>query len=87
MNPVVKELETVTVTAAEKNGWEKYGKDFIESFLSYSEFSNKCSIENPEVLKFYYESNSNTLKVIAKEPLIIINNGIVTGKQIGRAHV
>ena len=25
MNPVVKELETVTVTAAEKTGWEKYG--------------------------------------------------------------
>ncbi len=76
MNPMVKELEIVTVTAAEKNGWEKYGKDFIESFLSYSEFSNKCSIENPEVLKFYYESNSNTLKVIAKKPLIIINKAL-----------
>ena len=76
MNPVVKELETVTVTAAEKNGWEKYGKDFIESFLSYSEFSNKCNIENPEVLKFYYESNSNTLKVIARKPLIILNKAL-----------
>lgn len=76
MNPVVKELETVTVNAAEKNGWEKYGKNFIESFLSYSEFSNKCNIENPEVLKFYYESNSNTLKVIAKKPLIIINKAL-----------
>ena len=76
LNPLVRELETVTVNAAIKNGWEKYGSEFIESFLSYSEFSNKCNIENPEVLKFYYESNSNTLKVIAKKPLIIINKAL-----------
>lgn len=76
LNPIVKELETVTVTAAEKNGWEKYGKDFIESFLSYSEFSKLCTIQNPEVLKFYYEPNTNTLQVNARKPLIIQNKAL-----------
>ena len=76
LNPIVKELETVTVNAAEKNGWEKYGKDFIESFLSYSEFSKLCTIENPEILKFYYDPNANRLQVIARKPLIILNKAL-----------
>jgi hypothetical protein len=73
LNPLVRELETVTVNAAIKNGWEKYGREFIKSFLSYSEFSKLCTIENPEVLKFYYDRNANALNVIARKPLIIQN--------------
>lgn len=76
LNPIVKELETVTVTAAEKNGWEKYGKNFIENFLSYSEFSKLCKIENPEVLRFYYDANTNRLQVSARKPLIILNKAL-----------
>lgn len=72
----VRALETVTVTAAVKNGWEKYGKDFIESFLSYSDFSKLCTIENPEVLKFYYDPNTNALNVVARKPLIIQNKAL-----------
>jgi hypothetical protein len=76
LNPLVRELETVTVNAAIKNGWEKYGREFIKSFLSYSEFSKLCTIENPEVLKFYYDANQNILKVIARKPLIIQNKAL-----------
>lgn len=76
LNPLIRELQTVTVTASEKNGWEKYGKDFIESFLSYSEFSKLCKLENPEVLKFYYDAKNNILKVVAREPLIIQNRAL-----------
>jgi hypothetical protein len=76
LKPKVRELETVTVKAAEKNGWEKYGKDFIESFLSYSDFSKLCKIENPEVLKFYYDPNNNALNVVARKPLIIQNKAL-----------
>jgi hypothetical protein len=76
LNPLVRELQTVTVKAAEKNGWEKYGKDFIESFLSYSDFSKLCTIENPEVLKFYYDRNTNALNVVARKPLIIQNKAL-----------
>lgn len=76
LKPKVKELETVTVNAAEKNGWEKYGKGFIESFLSYSDFSKLCTIENPEVLKFYYDSYNNALNVVARKPLIIQNKAL-----------
>jgi hypothetical protein len=74
--PLVRELQTVTVKAAEKNGWEKYGKDFIESFLSYSDFSKLCTIENPEVLKFYYDRKNNILNVVARKPLIIQNKAL-----------
>ena len=74
--PLVRELQTVTVKAAEKNGWEKYGKDFIESFLSYSDFSKLCTIENHEVLKFYYDRKNNVLDVVARKPLIIQNKAL-----------
>ena len=76
LNPLVRELETVTVNAAIKNGWEKYGREFIKSFLSYSDFSKLCTIENPEVLKFYYDANQNILKVISRKPLIIQNKAL-----------
>lgn len=76
LNPLIRELATVTVTASEKNGWEKYGKDFIESFLSYSEFSKLCKLENPEALKFYFDATNNILKVVAREPLIIQNRAL-----------
>jgi hypothetical protein len=76
LNPKVRDLTTVTVTASEKNGWEKYGKVFLESFLSYSDFSKLCKLENPEVLKFYFDINNNNLKVVAKEPLIIQNRAL-----------
>lgn len=76
LKPIINELETVVVHSAEKNGWQKYGADFIENFLGYSDFSKQCVLKNPEVLSFYYDPELLVLKVVAKKPLLIYNKAL-----------
>jgi len=59
-----------------KNGWEKYGKFFIEEFIGKTKNSEQCSIKNPEVIKFYFSKRKNRLKVLATESIIIENSAI-----------
>lgn len=59
-----------------KNGWEKYGKFFLEEFIGKTKNSEQCFIKNPEVIKFYFSKRKNRLKVLANESIIIENNAI-----------
>lgn len=76
LKPLVRELETVVVHAAEKNGWQKYGTDFMENFFGYSDFSKQCVLKNPEALSFYYDPELLVLRVVAKKPLLIYNKAL-----------
>ena len=58
------------------DGWEKYGSFFTENFIGSTPNASKCTLVNPEVLKFYYYKRSNKLKVLATEPLQINNNAL-----------
>lgn len=59
-----------------KNGWEKYGKFFLEEFIGKTKNSEQCAIKNPEVIKFYFSKRKNRLKVLANESIVIENNAI-----------
>ncbi|HET9429909.1 MAG TPA: carboxypeptidase-like regulatory domain-containing protein [Chitinophagaceae bacterium] len=59
-----------------KDGWEKYGKFFLENFIGATPFSAHCTIRNPEVLKFYFLKRSNKLRVLATEPIQIANQAL-----------
>ena len=58
------------------DGWEKYGKFFLQSFIGTTPFADSCTLENPQVLKFLFFKKSNRLKVLASEPLIIQNKAL-----------
>ena len=58
------------------DGWEKYGKFFISHFIGSTPFAALCSLQNHEVLKFYYYKRTNKLKVLALEPLKISNKAL-----------
>lgn len=58
------------------DGWEKYGDFFFKNFIGATPNASKCILTNPEVLKFYFYKKSNRLKVLATEPLLIINNAL-----------
>jgi len=58
------------------DGWTKYGDFFLKNFIGATPNANKCVLENPEVLKFYYYKRSNKLKVLTTEPLRISNNAL-----------
>lgn len=68
--------EVVIAAQAGKNGWDLYGSTFRTDFLSYSPFSKKCDILNPQVIKFTNDKKSNILKAHAKEPLKIRNKAL-----------
>jgi hypothetical protein len=58
------------------DGWDKYGKFFLENFIGATPNAALCSLQNREVLHFYYYKKSDKLKVLATEPIQISNNAL-----------
>lgn len=58
------------------DGLTKYGSFFLEHFIGATPNAAKCSLLNPEALKFYYYKRSNRLKVLATEPVKIANHAL-----------
>ncbi len=71
-----KELESVAVVSTNevKDGLAKYGQFFMNEFIGKSTNSKQCSIQNPDVLHFFFSKKKNRLKITATEPLIVKNN-------------
>jgi len=78
MMPKEKSLEEVSVVVSSevKDGWQKYGSFFSKNFIGETQFSKRCTIKNPEVLKFFFSKKRNRLKVLANEPLIVTNDAL-----------
>ncbi len=78
---LVKEDKTLSAVIIQSSnevmdGWEKHGDFFLKHFIGATPFAEKCKIQNPEVVKFYYYKRSDKLKVLAIEPLIISNDAL-----------
>src|SRR5215217_1939372 len=43
------------------DGWEKYGKFFIEHFIGSTPLADSCILLNPEVVKFFYYKRTDRL--------------------------
>ena len=73
-----KELETVAIVSTNEvaDGLAKYGAFFNEAFIGKTANSSFTSIQNPEVLHFFFSRKKNRLKITATEPLVIKNNAL-----------
>jgi hypothetical protein len=73
-----KKLEEVVISASNEvpDGWTKYGNQFTDYFIGSTPFSKNCTIENPDVLKFYFSRKRNRLKVKAEDRIVIVNNAL-----------
>jgi len=73
-----KELETVAIVSTNEvmDGLEKYGTFFNEEFIGKSANSVSTSIQNREVLHFFFSKKKNRLKITATEPLLIKNEAL-----------
>jgi len=71
-------MTEVAVVASNEvaDGWNKYGKFFSDNFIGTTPNAENCTIQNPEVLHFFYTKKRNRLKVTAKEEITIINNSL-----------
>lgn len=58
------------------DGWAKYGDFFFQNFIGSTPNAAKCTLLNPEVLKFYYYKRSNRLKVLATDAILVANNAL-----------
>ncbi|RYD99176.1 MAG: carboxypeptidase-like regulatory domain-containing protein [Sphingobacteriales bacterium] len=70
------ELPAVKVLPALNDGWERYGKDFIENFISYSGFAGQCEILNKKDLVFKMDTDKWILYVAAARPIRIRNKAL-----------
>ena len=70
------DLEAVIVEPYEKNGWEKWGKIFLDNFIGTGGHSNQCVIRNQKAIRFHYSRKNDRLKVTAVEPLVIENKAL-----------
>jgi len=73
-----KSLQEVAVVGTNEvaDGLAKYGVFFKDNFIGTTGYAAQCTLQNPEVLQFYFSKKRNRLKVKAKEDLIIINNAL-----------
>lgn len=78
LKPKDKSLQEVAVmgSAEVPDGLAKYGQFFIDNFIGTTPNASQCTIQNPEVLQFYFYKKRNRLKVKAKEDLVIVNNAL-----------
>jgi len=66
----------VVVGGYEKDGWNKWGKFFLENFIGTSQWAADCSIKNYKVIKFRNNRKANKLTAIATDQLIIENKAL-----------
>ena len=69
--------EVVVAGSAEvADGWTKYGQFFLANFIGTTPNADSCTVENKDVLKFYYYKKRNKLRVKAGENIIITNRAL-----------
>jgi hypothetical protein len=76
LKPKADELQAVIIEPYEKDGWEKWGKFFLDNFIGSSSNAQQCTIKNYTALHFRNSKNKNLLTVTADEPLIIENKAL-----------
>lgn len=73
-----KSLEEFVVksTSEVEDGLAKYGDFFLDNFIGKTANSKQCYIKNKEALRFFYYKRTKRLKILAKEPLEIVNDAL-----------
>jgi hypothetical protein len=78
LKPKDKSLQEISIVGSNEvpDGLAKYGKFFTDNFIGSDTNAARSTIQNPEVLQFYFSKKRNRLKVKAKEDLIILNEAL-----------
>lgn len=76
LHPKATELAAFTVEPYLKDGWQQYGKIFLDNFIGRGENAGSCRIKNKDAVRFHYSHKNSQLTVTATEPLIIENDAL-----------
>ncbi len=69
-------LEEVEVVAFEPDGWARWGRVFLETFIGTSPNASNTRLLNPEALRFRHDPDNEYLEAVASEPLRIENRSL-----------
>jgi hypothetical protein len=69
-------METIIIQPFEKDGWEKWGRFFLDNFIGTSGNSTNCEILNTDVIRFREDKKTKEISAYAMEPLIIENKAL-----------
>ena len=72
----VKELENVTIEPSVEEGWDKWGKSFMDNFIGNTENALQCRIKNEKSIRFRYYKKTNRLTAYCDEPVIVENKAL-----------
>ncbi|HTE33080.1 MAG TPA: carboxypeptidase-like regulatory domain-containing protein [Chryseolinea sp.] len=70
------ELSEVIVQPTSVNGWNRWGRIFLENFIGTTGNSDQCRIRNKDVVKFWFSEKNNKLTARADEPIILDNDAL-----------
>ena len=73
LNKKIVEMQGVIIEPYEVNGWEKWGKIFMDNFLGQSDNAYKCEIDNSSVIKFRRNKKADLLEAESDGMFIVRN--------------
>lgn len=76
MTVKVKELENVIVEPYVEEGWDRWGRVFLENFIGRTPNARHCRIKNESAIRFRYYKRSNRVVAFCDEPVIIENKAL-----------
>ncbi len=72
----VKELENVIVEPSLEEGWDKWGRTFMNEFVGKTANANQCRVKNEKAIRFRYYKKSNRLIAYCDEPVLLENKAL-----------
>jgi len=72
----VKELQNVVADNSVEEGWDKWGRTFMDNFVGNTENAERCRIKNEQAIRFRYFKKSNRLIAYCDEPLLLENKAL-----------
>jgi len=72
----VKELENVNVEPSVEEGWDKWGRVFLDHFIGTTARATQCRIKNEKAIRFRYYKKSRRLTAYCDEPVLIENKAL-----------
>ena len=76
MEVKIRELPNVTVEPSVEEGWDKWGKLFMDNFIGSTPNAVHCRIKNQDAIRFRYYKKSNRVIAWADEPVILENKAL-----------
>lgn len=76
LEPKVTILQEVIVEPYEKDGWNKWGRFFLDNFIGTSIYARNCKLLNKDAVKFRFSKRRNMLYAFADEALVIENGSL-----------